>query len=108
MNYGRQFNRIESRTVAMMFSTFNWLNLGLMWTNITGVAVIKDRYLDSHLQIDTFGLRAYLRIDHFTFHDWGVVEELPKEGDYFFGLVLDTYIDLGFGYSTVSPKVEAA
>ena len=108
LNYGKQLNRIESRTVALMFSTFNWLNLGLMWTNMTGAAVIKDRYLDPHLQIDTFGLRAYLRIDHFTLHDWDVVEELPKEGDYFFGIILDTYFDLGFGFCTVSPEVEAA
>jgi hypothetical protein len=102
-----QFNRTEARTVALMFSTFNWLNLGLIWANQTGATMVQNKYLDPYCETNAFGIRAYIRIDYFSLEHWGVVESKDKE-HYFFGLIVDTTIDLGFGWATLSPEVAKA
>ena len=97
---GKRDVRIESRTVALMFSTFKILNLGLIWTNATG-SDKKDSggYDDPYYEVNTFGIRAHLRMDYFSYKDRLKIEsDLPVA----LGLIMDLYVDLGIGYNSDS------
>ena len=107
IDYGRQFGRVESRTVALMFSTSNIFNLGIIWNNATGASMIQNKYFDPHIQTDTFGVRAHLRMDHFNkFWDDDWVVDASK--NIYWSFIANLYVDLAFGKATLSADVEKA
>ena len=98
-----EFSRVEARTVALMFSTFNYINFGLIWANATGASMVQNKYFDPNVETNAFGIRAHLRYDYFSRLASGAIDVEPGMH---FSFVADLFVDLGFGRATLSSDVE--